>query len=79
MPAHGADAQGVGGRQPWCPCPWPDALPEKKKVVAELDWAIVVLHCVSLMKDAGYTECPRLCSGMRAAARRVVPNPAGVR
>ena len=29
--------------------------PEKQKVVAEADWAIVTLHCAALMKDAGYT------------------------
>ena len=26
-----------------------------QKVVADVDWAIVTLHCSTLMKDAGYT------------------------
>ena len=29
--------------------------PEKQKVVADVDWRIVTLHCATLMKDAGYT------------------------
>ena len=29
--------------------------PEKQKVVADVDWAIVTLHCAPLMQDAGYT------------------------
>jgi hypothetical protein len=37
--------------------------PERQKVVAEADWAIVALHCTPLMKDAGYTPPRYLVEG----------------
>ncbi len=29
--------------------------PEKQKMVADVDWRILILHCAPLMKDAGFT------------------------
>jgi hypothetical protein len=44
-----------------------DDRPEKEKIVADVEWRIVSLHCAALMKDAGYTP-PRYW--WRASRRR---------
>jgi hypothetical protein len=35
----------------------------RRKIVANVDWRIVGLHCSSLMKDAGYTPPRYLVEG----------------
>lgn len=53
-----------------------DDRPEKEKIVADVEWRIVSLHCAQLMKEAGYTSprhlvesfpTPEQLEAMRAA------------
>ena len=50
--------------------------PEKQKVVADVDWAIVTLHCATLMKDAGYTPTRYLVESFPTAAQLQAMNAA---
>jgi hypothetical protein len=46
-----------------------DDRPEKEKIVADVDWRIVTLHCSSLMKDAGFTPPRYLVDSFPTAER----------
>jgi hypothetical protein len=50
--------------------------PEKHKVVADVHWAIVTLHCAPLMKDAGYTPARYLVESFPTAEQLEAMNAA---
>jgi hypothetical protein len=46
-----------------------DDQPETHKAVADVDWAIVMLHCAPLLKDAGYTPARYLVESFPTAVQ----------